>query len=144
MGVCGHPADSLRTDLDQQGGPDRCVNTCRSLDRPPAPGLRHQKDATSGPPHAPNIAGSLSAAHLPNDHPPLRPRDDSGECVRPGPGLRNPGGAHWSAQAPSTGGKSAYPKKPASLCTPRTLPGADTSGAWLTTARSTTPTAPAA
>ncbi len=31
MGVCGHLADSLRTDLDQQGGPDRC---CEHLPRP--------------------------------------------------------------------------------------------------------------
>jgi hypothetical protein len=36
MGVCGHPADSLRIYLDQQAAPDRCFNTCRGLDRPPA------------------------------------------------------------------------------------------------------------
>src|SRR5215204_4402506 len=36
MGVCGHLAYSLRTDRDQQGGPDRCSNTRRGLDRPPA------------------------------------------------------------------------------------------------------------
>jgi len=35
-GGCGHPADSLRTDLDQQAAPDRCVNTCPGLDRQPA------------------------------------------------------------------------------------------------------------